>query len=90
MPKSEIDELYWNNPYYITPDGEAGSQAFAVIREAIKKENSVALGRVVFTTREHAVAIEARGKGLLGKDNLFAFASNAGFLRFCCGTADAT
>ena len=66
MPKSEIDELYWNNPYYITPDGEAGSQAFAVIREAIKKENSVALGRVVFTTREHAVAIEARGKGLLG------------------------
>jgi len=37
-----------------------------VIREAIKKEDMVALGRVVFTTREHVFAIEPRGKGMLG------------------------
>jgi DNA end-binding protein Ku len=37
-----------------------------MIREAIGKENVVALGRVVFTTREHVIAIEPRGKGLLG------------------------
>ena len=66
VPKKEIDELYLNNPYYIAPDGEVGQQAFAVIREAIRKEGMVAIGKVVFTSREHIIALEARGKGLLG------------------------
>jgi DNA end-binding protein Ku len=48
------------------PDGEVGAQAFAVIREAIKKEGMVALGKVVFTSREHIIALEPRGKGLMG------------------------
>jgi DNA end-binding protein Ku len=66
VPKADIDELYLNNPYYIVPDGEVGQQAFAVIREAIRKEGMVALGKVVFTSREHIIALEARGKGLMG------------------------
>ncbi len=66
VPKNEIDELYLNNPYYLVPDGEVGQQAFAVIREAIRKQGMVALGRVVFTSREHVMALEPRGKGLLG------------------------
>jgi non-homologous end joining protein Ku len=66
VPKDEIDELYLNNPYYIAPDGEVGQQAFAVIREAIRKEGMVVVGKVVFTSREHIIALEARGKGLLG------------------------
>jgi DNA end-binding protein Ku len=66
VPKKEIDELYLNSPYYILPDGEVGQQAFAVIREAINKEGMVAIGKVVFTSREHVIALEARGKGMLG------------------------
>src|SRR4051812_40058039 len=66
VPKKEIDELYLNSPYYIVPDGEVGQQAFAVIREAIRQEGMVAIGKVVFTSREHVIALEARGKGLLG------------------------
>src|SRR6202048_5241149 len=66
VPREEIDELYLNNPYYIAPDGEVGQQAFAVIREAIRKEGMVAIGKVVFTSREHIIALEPRGKGLLG------------------------
>jgi len=66
VPKKEIDELYLNSPYYIVPDGEVGQQAFAVIREAIRKEGMVALARVVFTSREHVIVLEPRGKGLLG------------------------
>ena len=52
VPKSSIDELYLNSPYYLVPDGEVGRQAFAVIREAIRKEGMVAIGKVVFTARE--------------------------------------
>src|SRR5262249_33346668 len=66
VPKKEIDELYVNNPYYIVPDGEVGTQAFAVIREAIKQEGMVAIGKVVFTSREHIIALEPRGKGMMG------------------------
>ena len=64
VPRNEIDDLYFNNPYYIIPDGEVGRQAFAVIREAIKKEGMVAIGTVMFTSREHIIALEARGRGL--------------------------
>jgi DNA end-binding protein Ku len=66
VPKNEIDELYLGDPYYIVPDGEVGQQAFAVIREAIKRQGMVALAKVVFTSREHVIALEPRGKGLLG------------------------
>ena len=66
VPRDEIDDLYLNNPYYVVPDGEVGQQAFAVIREAIRKEGMVALGKIVFTSREHVILLEPRGKGLIG------------------------
>ena len=66
VPKKEIDELYLNTPYYIVPDGEVGREAFAVIRDAIREEGKVAIGKVVFTSREHIIGLEPRGKGLLG------------------------
>jgi DNA end-binding protein Ku len=66
VPRKEIDELYFANPYYIVPDGEAGTQAFAVIRDAIEEEGMIALGRLVFTSREHIIGLEARGKGIMG------------------------
>jgi Ku70/Ku80 beta-barrel domain len=47
VPKKEIEELYPKSPYYIVPDGEVGQQAFAVIREAIRQEGMVAIGKVV-------------------------------------------
>jgi DNA end-binding protein Ku len=66
VPKGEIDDLYLADPYYVAPDGEVGQQAFAVIREAIRKEGMVAIGKVVFTSREHIIALEPRGKGMMG------------------------
>ena len=68
VPKKEIDELYLNSPYYIVPDGEVGQQAFAVIREAIRQEGMVAIGKVVFTSREHIIALEARGQRAARRD----------------------
>ena len=66
VPRSEIDELYYMRPYYIVPDGDVGQEAFAVIRESIAKMDKVAIGRVVLTTREHVIAMEPRGNGLMG------------------------
>jgi DNA end-binding protein Ku len=66
VPKDEIDKRYLNHPYYIAPDGKAGIDAFAVIRDAMKQQDRVALARIVLTNREHVIAIEPLGKGLLG------------------------
>ncbi|MGA8002086.1 MAG: Ku protein, partial [Pseudolabrys sp.] len=66
VPKSEIDDLYNIRPYYIAPDGKVGQDAFIVIRDIIEKMNMVALGRVVLTSREHVIAMQPRGKGIMG------------------------
>src|SRR6266404_9876210 len=66
VPKDEIDTRYLNHPYYIAPDGKTGIDAFAVIRDAMQDQDRVALARIVLTNREHVIAIEPLGKGLLG------------------------
>jgi DNA end-binding protein Ku len=43
-----------------------GHDAFSVIRETIRDMNMVAIGRVVLTSREHIIALEPLGKGLVG------------------------
>jgi DNA end-binding protein Ku len=66
VPREEIDDLYINRPYYIAPSDEVGAEAFVTIRKAIEATGKVALGRVVLTTREHMIALEPRGKGIVG------------------------
>lgn len=66
VPEGEIDKRYLDHPYYIRPDGKAGVDAFAVIRDAMKDQDRVALARIVLTNREHVIAIEPLDKGLLG------------------------
>ena len=66
VPKTDIDNRYLIRPYYLVPDGKVGHDAFAVIRETIRKMDKVAIGRVVLTNREHIIALEPLGKGLMG------------------------
>ena len=66
VPKDEIDNRYLIRPYYLIPDGKVGHDAFAVIRETVRSMNKVAIGRVVLTNREHIIALEPLGKGLMG------------------------
>ena len=66
VKREEIDPRYIIRPYYLTPDGKVGHDAFAVIRETIRNMNMVAIGRVVLTNREHIIALEPMEKGLIG------------------------
>jgi DNA end-binding protein Ku len=65
VPRSEIDDRYLDDPYYIAPTDKAGQEALAVIRDAIRDKAMVALGRVVLSRREHVMMLEAFDKGLL-------------------------
>jgi DNA end-binding protein Ku len=62
---SEIDRLYWNDPYYLVPDGKMAAEAFAVIREAMASQDRIALGRVVLHQRERLMAVEPRDEGMV-------------------------
>ena len=62
---SDIDRLYWDEPYFLVPDGKLALEAFAVIREAMQRTDKIALGRVVMHTRERLLAIEPRDEGML-------------------------
>jgi DNA end-binding protein Ku len=65
VPRASIDRLYWDTPYHLVPSGKTGVEAFAVIREAMKLKNTVALGRLVMGTRERVCAIEIEEAGLV-------------------------
>jgi DNA end-binding protein Ku len=66
VPREQIDERYLDSPYYITPDGQVGQDAFAVIREAMRGKDMVALGRVVLAKRERVIMLQPWDKGLTG------------------------
>jgi DNA end-binding protein Ku len=66
VPAAEIDKRYFDKPYYVTPEGKAGAEAFAVIRDAMKDKERVAIARIVMAHREHVIALEPLGKGLIG------------------------
>ena len=61
----EIDRLYWNDPYYLVPDGKMAAEAYAVIREAMAQSGKIALGRVVLHTRERLLGLEPRDEGIV-------------------------
>ncbi|MBV9248614.1 MAG: Ku protein [Acetobacteraceae bacterium] len=60
-----IDPLYYDTSYYVAPDGEAGRDVYAVLREAIAEAGRVALSRVVIGQRERTVALRPMDDGLI-------------------------
>ena len=62
--RTEVDQLYLDTPYYLTPTDRVGEEAFAVIRDAMGTEKMVGLARVVLFRRERIVMLEPRGKGI--------------------------
>ncbi|WGM46648.1 Non-homologous end joining protein Ku [Brevundimonas sp. NIBR10] len=65
VDETEIDRLYWDDPFYVVPEKGAGVEAFAVIRDAMQKQGKIALGQLVLRGKERQLALEVRGKGLV-------------------------
>jgi DNA end-binding protein Ku len=62
---TSIDRIYWDEPYYLLPDGKTGAEAYAVIREAMAQQGKVGIGRLVLSQRERIVALEPRDERIL-------------------------
>jgi DNA end-binding protein Ku len=66
VPRCQIDQRFFDTPYYVAPNEPVGQEAFAVIREAMRGKAMAALGRLVLAKRERVIALEPYSKGLLG------------------------
>jgi DNA end-binding protein Ku len=60
-----IDPIYFDTSYYLAPDGDAGQDVYAVLRDAIAATGKMALARVVIARRERAIGLLPMGKGLV-------------------------
>jgi DNA end-binding protein Ku len=66
VPREQMDERYLDSPYYLVPNEPVGQEAFAVIRDAMRGKDMVALGRIVLAKRERVVMLQPWDKGLVG------------------------
>jgi DNA end-binding protein Ku len=64
---NSIDPVYFDASYYVAPDGEAGKDVYAVLREAIAKTGRIALSRVVIGQRERKARPAVPWTGLCGR-----------------------
>jgi DNA end-binding protein Ku len=65
VDEKEIDPLFVNSPYYVAPEGKIATETFRVIQEAMRSEGKAGIGRVVLSSREHAVALAPRHGGMV-------------------------
>ena len=62
---ADVDEIYYDSPYYLAPDGAVAEETFRVVQWAMREKNKVALSRVVLSSRERLIALAVRDRGLL-------------------------
>lgn len=65
VPCDQVDDVYFDRPYYLAPSAPAGAKAFALIRDAMAAHNVVAVARAVLFRRARSVLIRAHGDGLI-------------------------
>jgi len=65
VPMMDVDRIFLDESFYLVPQDDVAQEAFAVIREAMRKEELAGLARVVIYRREHLLLLRPRGKGLL-------------------------
>lgn len=64
IPADEVDWVWYESPYYLTPDDPVGEEAYCVIRDAMRSTEMTGVSRLVLNRRERAVLLKPRGEGL--------------------------
>jgi DNA end-binding protein Ku len=79
VPRAEVDARYLDTPYYLSPADRVAREAFAIIREAMRRKEVAGIARVVLQKRERILMLEPFDKGLLATTLRYAYqVRNAG------------
>lgn len=65
VEQGAIDLLYFDRPYYVTPQNELAEDGYRVLRDALRETRKIGLGQIVMRSREYIAALKPCGRGLL-------------------------
>jgi DNA end-binding protein Ku len=60
-----IDPLYFDNPYYVLPDGDVAEEGYRIIRDALRATKKYGVGQLTIRGRENLIAMKPCGDGLM-------------------------
>ncbi|HWP27683.1 MAG TPA: Ku protein [Xanthobacteraceae bacterium] len=61
----EIDEIYFDRPYFVLPQEDSDAEGYVVLREALRNTKKIGLGQIVIRGKSSLVGIKPCGNGLL-------------------------
>ena len=64
IPADGVDWVWYEAPYYLTPDDPVGEEAYCVIRDAMRSTGVMGVSRLVLNRRERAILLKPRGEGM--------------------------
>ena len=64
VDRDEVDDVYFDRPYYLAPADRIGEEAFSLIREGLRAASVVAIARTVLFRRVRSLLIRPLGPGL--------------------------
>lgn len=73
VPARAIEDLYFDQPYYLAPTGKGAARAYALLRDALARAGRIGVGTFVLRQREHLAALEPVGPVLLLTTLRFAY-----------------
>jgi len=62
---TDIDDVYFDRPYYLAPSDKHAEEAFTLIREGMHRKKVAAIAQTVLFRRARSVLIRAHDKGLI-------------------------
>jgi DNA end-binding protein Ku len=66
IPCAEVDDVYFDRPYYVGPGSPAAREAYILLREGLRARKVVAIAQTVLFRRVRTVLVRAHGEGLIG------------------------
>ena len=66
VPRVQLDPAFFEKPYFVTPRDQVGQEAYAVIRDAMRRKEMMGIGYVMLSSRRRPIALEPLEKGHSG------------------------
>jgi DNA end-binding protein Ku len=64
VKSEEIDDRYFETPYYVTPD-KSGQHAYALLREALKQSGRTGIAKIIIRDAQHLAAVEVIDRAIV-------------------------
>ena len=64
-PAHEIEPFYFEKPYFVVPKDDSAEDAFATIREGLRKTGTYGIGQLTIGGRERLCALKPCGRGMM-------------------------